>query len=35
VVFYVLSDRYFYSIFARDVVRVSRPAMGLAVYGFE
>jgi len=32
--FYVLSDRYFYSIIARDVVRGVNPAWARKVYGF-
>lgn len=32
--FYVLSDRYFYSIIARDVVRGLDPQWARAVYGF-
>jgi len=32
--FFVLSDRYFYSIIARDVVRGSDPAWSRKVYGF-
>jgi dTMP kinase len=32
--FYVLSDRYFYSIIARDVVRGADPAWARKVYGF-
>lgn len=32
--FYVLSDRYFYSIIARDVVRGAEPVWARSVYGF-
>ena len=32
--FYVLSDRYFYSIIARDVVRGSDPQWARKIYGF-
>jgi dTMP kinase len=32
--FYVLSDRYFYSIIARDVVRGADPQWARSVYGF-
>ncbi len=33
--FYVLSDRYFFSIIARDVVRGADPAWSRKVYGFS